>query len=177
MFRVYTVVVMSCVLLLSACSQTPPVKPVSIGSEVDFSLLEDQFGHKFTYQDVMNTVLYVNNMKAKNLVRDALAELDQSCLRDGKVVYLADISGMPALISKLIAVPRLRDYGYPVWLDYNGLATAALPVKDDEVTVLQLDKGAITAVEYDTDAKMLVQRLAPQCGTAKQRVVDNTSPH
>ena len=170
MFRsLFSLAVVLGSLLVSACSSAP-VTPLTIGNEVDFSALEDQFGHTFTYEAVMNTVLYVNNMKAKNLVRDSLAELDVECLRQGKVVYLADISGMPTLISKLIAVPRMREYAYPVWLDYNGLATGALPVKDDMVTVLQVEKGAIRSLEYETDVNGLLARLRPVCGPAKQQV-------
>ena len=156
-------------LLLSGCSQTPPAPSVSIGSQVNFSQLRDQFGHPFNHLEAMTTVLYVDTMKAKDLVRAALAQLDLSCMKTGQLVYLADISGMPALISTLIAVPRMRQYPYPIWLDYDGLATAGLPVKDDVVTVLHVKNGTIGAVEFVPDTQGLVSRLKPLCGPAKLR--------
>ncbi|MEZ5504563.1 MAG: hypothetical protein R3F38_00685 [Gammaproteobacteria bacterium] len=88
----------------AGCAANAPVQPLSIGQQVDFSLLEDQRGNAFAHQQDMKLVLYVDGMKAKNLVRDALVDVDQSCLNEGRVVYLADISGMPSLISSLIAI-------------------------------------------------------------------------
>ena len=156
-------------LLSSGCASTP-VPPLSIGNQVDFSLLEDQFGNKFVHQDNMQLALYVDSMKAKNLVRDSLNDVDITCMKEGRVVYLADISGMPSLISKLIAIPRMRDYPYPIWLDKDGLATEALPVRDDAVTVLTIDHLAITGMDYFLDVPQLVQRLAKECGPAHQQV-------
>ena len=160
--------------LLALCISTGcasnPAPSLSIGSQVDFNLLEDQFGHSFTYQDQMKLVLYVDTMRAKNLVRDSLNDIDVSCLKDGRVVYLADISGMPGLISRLIAVPRMRDYPYPVWLDRNGLATEALPIRDDAVTVLLVDHQAITGMEFYLDVQQLLKPLLAECGPAHQQV-------
>src|SRR5690606_27206296 len=83
----------------TGCASNASVQPLSIGQQVDFSLLEDQRGNAFAHQQDMRLVLYVDGMKAKNLVRDAFVDIDQSCLSEGRVVYLADISGMPSLIS------------------------------------------------------------------------------
>jgi hypothetical protein len=118
----------------------------------------------------MNTVLYVNSMRGKKITRDALEAVDLSCLDGGRVVYLADISGMPSLISKLIAVPRMRDYGYPVWLDYNGLATGQLPVREEAVTLISVQAGAIRGLEFITDSHTLAEKLLPECGHAKAQV-------
>lgn len=154
----------------AGCAANAPVQPLSIGQQVDFSLLEDQRGNAFVHQQDMKLVLYVDGMKAKNLVRDALVDVDQSCLNEGRVVYLADISGMPSLISSLIAIPRMRNYAYPIWLDRTGLATEALPVQDDAVTVLTLDAQAIKAVDFVPDTPTLLQRLRTECGPASQQM-------
>lgn len=167
------------ILAAQGCSSTPRVPLLTIGSQVDFNLLEDQHGNPFKHQEVMNTVLFVNSMQGNALIRNTLGDIDVTCLKNGKVVYLADISGMPSLVSALIAVPRMRDYPYPVWLDRNGLATAALPVKDDAVTVLTLNKSAIVAVDHLPAATALRERLLQECGAAQQQVagsIDIRSP-
>lgn len=164
---------LSCLFVLfatSACSQSKPVEYLAIGNQVDFSLLEDQYGHPFKHEDVMNTVLYVNSMRAKKITRDALEGIDLSCLDGGRVVYLADISGMPGLISTLIAVPRMRNYPYPIWLDRSGVATDALPVQDDAVTLLTVEQQAITRIEFLAGATALLPRLQAECGPAAQQV-------
>ncbi len=167
---------LSCLIVLfatTACSQSKPAQYLAIGNQVDFSLLEDQYGHPFKHEDVMNTVLYVNNMRGKKITRDALVGIDLSCLDAGRVVYLADISGMPSLISKLIAVPKMRDYDYPIWLDYSGLATEQLPVREDMVTLIQVSAGAIRSLEFISDSQTLQDKLLPECGEAKEQVASH----
>ena len=167
----------SVALWISSGCASNPVTPLSIGNQVDFSLLEDQHGNGFAYQDNMKLVLYVDSMKSKNLVRDSLQDIDQTCMNDGRVVYLADISGMPSLISRLIAIPRMRDYPYPIWLDRNGLATEALPVRDDMVTVLTVDHQAISGMEFYADTQPLLKVLLAECGPAQQQVAQDTASH
>lgn len=157
----------------TGCASNASVQPLSIGQQVDFSLLEDQRGNAFAHQQDMKLVLYVDGMKAKNLVRDAFVDIDQSCLSEGRVVYLADISGMPSLISSLIAIPRMRNYPYPIWLDRTGLATDALPVQDDAVTVLTLEQQAVKAVDFVADTPSLLQRLRTECGPASQQMAQS----
>ncbi|WP_461480546.1 hypothetical protein [Porticoccus sp.] len=135
-----------------------------IADKMDFSSLVDQFGRFFSEQQGMALVMVVNGMKAKNRVRDTLAGLNVDCLQRGRVIYLANISGMPRMISKLIAVPRLRDLGYPVWLDYSGQVTAGLPTRKDQVTLLTLDSQQLPGgVEYVASAEALRAGLLPFC--------------
>ncbi len=170
MSHVFRLALVLALVVVSGCSSTPSVTPLAIGSQVDFSLLADQRGNSFTHQDAMTAVLFVNSMKGNSLIRDTLKDVDVSCMTEGRLVYLADISGMPSLISKLIAIPRMRDYPYPVWLDRNGLATAALPVEEDAVTVLTLKQSAIVAVDHLREQAELHQRLLKECGPARQQV-------
>lgn len=173
MTRFFPLAFVLALFVASGCSSSPAVPPLSIGSLVDFNLLEDQRGNPFPHQGTMSTVFFVNTMKGNALMRDTLKEINVACLQEGRVVYLADISGMPSLISKLIAIPRMRDYPYPVWLDRNGLATAALPIEDDKVTVLTLKKSAIVAMDQLQDSGELRQHLLDQCGPAHQQVANH----
>ncbi len=158
------------------CASTP-VATLSIGNQVDFALLEDQHGTGFAYQDSMKLVLYVDSMKAKNLARDSLNDVNPQCLNEGRVVYLADVSGMPSLITHLIAIPRMRSYPYPIWLDQNGLATEALPIREDAVTVLAVDHQAIVAMDFYVDGQQLLKRLLLECAPATQQVAEQSGAH
>jgi len=137
----------------------------STPQKIDLTSLVDQFGHPFQVQDSMAVVMLVNGMKVKNMVRDALAELDVSCLQQGRVIYLANISGMPKMISKFMAVPRMRELNYPVWLDYTGSVVQTFPARKGEVTLLTVDsERAISAVDYVASGEELRAKLMPECG-------------
>ncbi len=160
------------VLCLSSGCVSNPVAPLSIGQQVDFKQLEDQNGNDFVHQDTMKLVLYVNGMSARDLVRESLDTINTDCMTEGRVVYLANISTMPSLISRLIAIPRMRDYSYPIWLDRDGFATEVLPVQEDAVTVLTIDHQTITGTDYFSEVLALSERLAQKCGTASQDSTD-----
>lgn len=141
-----------------------PVTQLSTGDSLDLTGIKDQNDNPFTHQDTMKTLLFVSGMEAKERVYESFEGIDTACLNSGKLVYLANISGMPSIISQLVAVPKLRDYAYPIWLDWEGDATAALPVRDDQVTVLSLDGQVITSTEFVEDSETLSQRLIDLCG-------------
>jgi len=160
------------VLCISSGCASNPVAPLSIGQQVDFKQLEDQNGNDFVHQDIMELVLYVHGMSARDLVRESLDTINTDCMTEGRVVYLANISAMPSLISRLIAIPRMRDYSYPIWLDRNGFATEALPMREDAVTVLTIDHQTIIGTDYFSEVPALSERLAQKCGTSSQDSTD-----
>ncbi len=125
--------------------------------------LSNQHDKPFAHEDSVEVVLFVKGMKSKNLVRDALADIDQQCLHDGRVVYVANISKMPKMISKTMAIPRMRKLPYPVWLDRTGDATANLPAKKKQVTFLRLASDAQPAAEYFSDSARLASALKDFC--------------
>ena len=141
--------------------------PVANQSPLAFDGLVDQFGKPFDGTEQMALIMLVSGMKAKNLVRDTLERVDVGCLRDRRVVYLADISGMPKLISKLFAVPKMRDLSYPVWLDYSGEVADSLPSETDRITVLSLDSPRhVSAVNFVATGEQLGDILTAECGAS-----------
>ncbi|WGY47116.1 hypothetical protein [Vibrio sp. ABG19] len=166
MQRILTVLALTLSLPLTGCA-TSEVPPLAIGDKVNLAGLQDQNENTFTHQNKMQALLFVDGMAGKDLIQNALNTIDTQCMDEGKLVYLADISAMPGLISKFIAVPKMRDYGYPVWLDRDGAASSALPVREDQVTLLSIDDQLISGEEFFASSEALTQRLAKMCGVAK----------
>lgn len=165
-----SVVLFSAVLMaLTACSSAP-VEALRVGQKVEFALLQDQFSNPFPHEDAMGLLIYADSMEASRDVRDAIHLLDSVCYETGKLVFVADVSGMPSLITKLIAVPKMRGYGFPVWLDYDGEATEAMPVKEDQVSVLTVEDGLIREIQFVKGKASIMNILIPLCGYAKEQV-------
>ena len=87
----------------------------------------------------------------------ALAELGGDYLERHSVVFLADISGMPAPIASLFAVPAMRDYGYRVMLDRSGRVASRYPGEKAELLWLDLDNGELRGQRQFTDVGALRQ--------------------
>ncbi|MYM64403.1 hypothetical protein [Pseudomaricurvus sp. HS19] len=141
--------------LTASATGAPPVP--------DFNALENQFGAAWQAGQTPLQLLFVDDMGGNKMLRRALEVSDHTCLSDGRLVYVADISGMPGLIARAIALPRMRKLDYPIWLDRNGDATAMLP-RQEEGVILQNTGGG--DVERFSDGALLLARLLELCGTA-----------
>jgi hypothetical protein len=155
------------VAFLSFATLAGEVSPLTLGDKLDFTALADQNDNVFHHQSDMKLLLFVRGMAAKDVAKDALAAIDKGCLTAGRVVYVADISQMPKMIANMMAIPKMRKYGYPVWLDRDGKSTQALPVAEDAVSVIAVEGGKIGNIDYVKDAAALAQRLSPECAAGR----------
>ena len=121
--------------------------------------LLDQFDRPYTLEPDLRVLLVVRGMDASGLLGEALAELGGDYLERHSVVFLADISGMPAPIASLFAVPAMRDYHYRVLLDSQSRVASRYPAAEDQVLWLDLERGVLRDSRTFTDAQALRQAL------------------
>jgi hypothetical protein len=126
-----------------------------VGSTIPRLTLEDQHGAEGVIDDTVHIVVLTRDMDAGNVVKEALGTEEQRFLDERHVVYVADISGMPALVSRLIAVPRMRDRRYRIFLDRTGEIVPRFPVTAGKPTVVYLEKGRVTRVVHPANAAEL----------------------
>ncbi len=98
-------------------------------------------------------------MKGGDVLKAALAEVPPSFLEERHTVYLADISGMPGLVARMFAIPRMRKRPYPMLLDREGSLSERFPDVEGQATVVSLSKLRITAIEHFTTAEELKRAL------------------
>ena len=87
--------------------------------------LLDQYDQAYSLAAGTHILLVARDMDGAKLVKAALAEQPKGYLEARDAVFVADIQRMPALISKLFAIPAMRDYNYRVLLDRDGRTTKA----------------------------------------------------
>ena len=80
-------------------------------------------------------------------------------MQEKKAVYIADISSMPGLISTIIAVPKMQKAPYRIALIRFEKDGERLPRKPGTVTVLKVDAGKVSAVEFASDAQQIRNHL------------------
>jgi hypothetical protein len=96
-------------------------------------------------------------MDGNNWVRDALhfAEMTPEQMQKKKIIYVADVHKMPKLITRWVAIPRMKDYGFPIGLDKEGTITKDWKREENTVTVYHLDRLQIEKVQYFLDIDSL----------------------
>ncbi|MDD0844541.1 FAD/FMN-containing dehydrogenase [Pseudomonas sp. Gutcm_11s] len=122
--------------------------------------LLDQHDQAYTLDDNLQVLLVARGMDAADLVQQALSGMEPGYLEQQRVVFLADISGMPGPIASLFAVPAMRDYGYRVILDRTGRVASRYPGEKAELLWLQLDAGRLQEQRSFTQAGELRTALA-----------------
>jgi len=126
--------------------------------------LLDQHDQAYSLDAGTHILLVARDMDGAKLVKAALAEQPKGYLEARDAVFVADIQRMPALISKLFAIPAMRDYNYRVLLDREGRVASRYPGQEGQVQWLQLREGVLVSQHSFADAAALKAALenAPQ---------------
>jgi len=136
---------MALVLLLAAAARA---EPYAVGSALEPLEFADQHDQVRTVDASRRALLFTRDMQAGDLLKRALAEDGAAQLERAGAVYVADVSGMPALVLRMFALPRLRQRPYPILLDRDGSQTARLPSQSGKVSLLVLDALRVKEIRY-----------------------------
>jgi hypothetical protein len=135
--------------------------PYALGSRIEPLVLADQHGVERRVDAATRGVLLSRDMDGGGFVREALASEGAARLGKAGAVYVADVSGMPGLIRRMIAVPRMRGRGYPVLLDVDGAATARFPAQPGRAIWIRLEELRIAEIRFLASADEVGAVLAP----------------
>lgn len=156
-----SLLVLASVLALSACASDVPVETLKVGSRVQPVMLLDQNDVEHNLDTSVHFVFFAREMEGGKVIRALLDEVGEDYLTKHRILYIADISGMPTLIANMIAIPKMRDERpYPTLLDRDGTATAAFPSEEGRVTVLALDRLKVTGIRYRGSVAGLEEAIA-----------------
>jgi len=120
--------------------------------------------HPFTLTDQFDKVHQVNSKDYNLLIvafekdvavmfNDFLTKHKALFLSEHKALFISDIHEMPTFITKMFALPKMRDYPYPVLLIYD--ESNIFPKKDDSLTIIRLKNGVIDDIDFISDEKYI----------------------
>lgn len=128
-----------CLLLMTLVVQGKELSPVNF---------EDQHGDTVTFDASVNWLIFAHHNKGAKMTKDAIDQVEISDFTAHQGLYVADISKMPTLISKMFAMPAMRKFEFNVALDKDGDLTQHWPKQDDKVTLITLDSLNLVNVQY-----------------------------
>jgi hypothetical protein len=126
-------------LILVPCA----AQALEVGERLAPWTLLDQFDKPYTFNEQTQTLLVARSMDAAKLVNGALQDKPEGFLEARKTVFVADIHKMPALISKMLAVPGMRAYSYRIMLDRDARVVPRYDGDIDKVLWLQVQNGRL----------------------------------
>jgi len=136
-------------------SAVEPPPTLTSGDKVPELTLEDQHGTTHALPADARLVLFTADKAASSLLQDYLAQRDADFLRQRQAHFVADISGMPGLVTRMFALPSMRERPYPILLAYAAEDVAQLPRREGQVSVLRINQRRITDVAYASSGAQL----------------------
>lgn len=107
-------------------------------------VFEDQHGQPISLSVTTQWLIFSHNKAGGSWVKQALNDLDITDIEVRGGLYVADTSAMPGIITKLFALPKMKNYDFRIALDNTGELTSDWPKSPDTVTLLRLDGLQIT---------------------------------
>lgn len=133
--------------------------PWAVGDRIEPFALEDQHGVTRRVDEATEVLLVSRDMDGGHVLEQALDGAPEGFLEERRAAYVADVSRMPGLVTRLFAIPSLRRRPYPMLLDRDGTTTARLPTAAGRGTLVFLDGLRITRVLHAATPEELARAL------------------
>jgi hypothetical protein len=144
---------------LLAAASVASAATLQSGDSLPALPLKDQHAKSMPVPSDTRLIFFAAEMASSKLMSKALEGLPPTALRDGKAIYIADISSMPGPISSIVAMPKMQKLPYAVAVVKDANETSVLPRKAGAVTVLKTQGGKISAVDYASTAEQVAAYL------------------
>ena len=128
--------------------------PLAVGNDLPALKIKDQFEKEHTVDANVKTIIFSASKTEGTTIKDFLLSKDKEFLTKNNAVYIADITGMPSLITKFVAMPKMKDYPFSVLL-IDEANKNLIPVKEDTISIISLNNSKVTDVKYVKTAEEL----------------------
>ncbi len=123
---------------------------VAVGETLTPFTLKDQFDRLHTLTEDTKKIIFVFKKDPGHVVRGYLNRQKDDYLESRHILFVADISKMPAVIREYAAMPDLRQRDYAILTLYNQELAAKFKNEQEEakIMVADLDRFHVTAIRF-----------------------------
>ena len=141
--------------------------PLSVGAvlaeagvELPVLTLNDQYDQPVLIGPATKCLVFAAEKSVSEFVTRVFEARVKNHQENEAVVYVSDISAMPAMISRMFAIPKLRELPFQVALARQANLVIDLPRRAGFATVLSVRNGKVTQVQYAQTEAQLRQAMA-----------------
>ncbi|MCE9679915.1 hypothetical protein LZP69_12150 [Shewanella sp. AS1] len=120
--------------------------------------LQDQHEQTMRLTEDTRILLFSRGMQASETINQALTSLSSEKLPQD-LLYVADISAMPSLIAKFVALPQMRDLPFRIALDSEGELTRDWPGDAKRATVIKLERLTVISMTQVGSSEALLEAI------------------
>jgi hypothetical protein len=131
-------------------------KPINIGDTLPDITLKDQFGNTHTIDKNISKIIITFDKKSSLLANKFISMKKESShyLSEHNMAFVANISKMPSLITKLFAMPKMKKYEHTILLindDENDMFLS----ERKHISIYELKDGKVKDIKYIRGIKEL----------------------
>jgi hypothetical protein len=123
---------------------------VSVGEKIRPLKLDDQFEKSRELTEELQKVIFIFSRDTGDMVHAYLAEQSEGYLKERNTAVVADISRMPSLITKYVAMPGFQEYKYSMMLILD--EETGKPYKNEKekekAMIVSLENLTVTGVTF-----------------------------
>jgi len=122
---------------------------LDVDGKINSFSLSDQFDKIHIINGDIKTIVVSFEKGTGADVNEFLNKQKPDFLQKHQAVFIANISGMPAFITKMFALPKMKKYKHNILLIYDENDQRFLQ-KEEKSTVYKIENGVIKSVRYIT---------------------------
>jgi len=127
---------------------------IKLDDKLRVFVLPDQFGSYHTVDRHTQTIIVSFEKDTGKDVNTFLASKDSNYLKQNSAVFIANISKMPAIITRMFAMPKLKKYKHTILL-VNNEDDDRFSAKEEKITIYKLENSVVKKIYYISSAKEL----------------------
>jgi hypothetical protein len=147
------------ILILALVAISLYANSLKVGDTIPSTNYKDQFEKSHTINNSTKTLIIAFTRDGGNIVKDTLEPKGNKFLEEKGAMYLADISGMPSLISSFFAIPKMKKYSFNILLEQDKSLQDVYPYSEDKITILKLENNKIKEIKYVSTKEEILNSL------------------
>ncbi len=128
---------------------------LSVGDNYPSYKLVDQFEKTGKIDSDDEIIIMTFEKGISSDLNELLQDKKSDYLKTKKTKYVAEISGMPSVITKMFALPKMKKYKYRIYLIKDESQGEVFPRKDDLVSVFKVKDSKIESIEFKTPKEVI----------------------
>ncbi len=109
--------------------------------------LTDQFDRIHTITSEVSTIVITFEKETLNNVNDFLSKKERDFLEKNNAIFIANISCLPNIFTRMFTLPKIRDYKYSILLIYDEKSAKFFEV-ENKITVYSIENGIVKDIKY-----------------------------
>lgn len=122
--------------------------PLVVGSIFSIDSWQNQFEETQKITETTERVYFLSDMTASKILHAELEKKEKEYLSSKSAVVFSDIHKMPSIITRMIALPKMRSYSYPLLLITDEETGKIFPKETEKITFIKLKNMKIISIEF-----------------------------